>query len=726
MGMSAISTRSGAGGQTCLATGLSLALLLLSPGLADAGTYTVAGCDGSGRIDGWVASASSAEYATAYGGGCPGYPNAGGLIARSVARGTKTLAPAGSYASWTFRAPPGTRIVGFSGYFISNASAGWLPGIRDPYTGRWLNCSLACPIVHPQWTFLSYSGLSLPAISITTLCAAGGCRRDGSHRGQARVSHTGVVLADDWRPEIRITGGSIAAGGWLRGLRTLGYSARDNTGIRTLRTLVDGHTVGRSDRTCDPWAVTPCRSTAGKMTLDTRVLFPRDGRHVITLEGTDGGFNRGAASGTIYIDNTPPAQPKSLSVPAAGRWQSSNRFSASWSLPANEASPIWGAAYRLCPDVKAPRCVTRRHAGARLTSIKDLSVPHDGRWMLRLWLRDRAGNEDRDRSLVAGPLLLDRVAPGVKLLPRRSSDPTRLSVEASDAVSGVKDVAIEVHRRGSKVWRDLRVRRVAGHWSAVVDDEALAAGRYDIRARAIDAAQNERTVSATPDGRNATIKLPVRVRTALRVGRRVGHRRRQHFDRRVLTPFGRSTLLRGRLMSHGGNPFAGAVVRVSTRRSLSGARFKRIGRVRTGRRGRLRFRVPRGTSRTVRFRYPGTRLIQGATRKVALGVRASSTIDVKPRSTVNGGFVTFRGRLRGRPIPAGGKLVELQVYTRRQWRTFAQPRANAKTGRWRYQYRFEATRGLVTFRFRARIRHEAVYPYELGTSRRVRVRVRGL
>jgi hypothetical protein len=87
--------------------------------------------------------------------------------------------------------------------------------------------------------------------------------------------------------------------------------------------------------------------------------------------------------------------------------------------------------------------------------------------------------------------------------------------------------------------------------------------------------------------------------------------------------------------------------------------------------------------------------------------------------------VTFRGRLGGRPIPAGGKLVELQVYSRRKWRTFGTARANETTGLWSYRYRFESIMGRVSFRFRARIRKEATYPFDLGTSPRVRVSVRG-
>ena len=49
-----------------------------------------------------------------------------------------------------------------------------------------------------------------------------------------------------------------------------------------------------------------------------------------------------------------------------------------------------------------------------------------------------------------------------------------------------------------------------------------------------------------------------------------------------------------------------------------------------------------------------------------------------------------------------------------------------QTGLWRYSYRVEAVSGRVTFRFRARIRKESDFPFELGRSRQVRVTVRGI
>jgi hypothetical protein len=93
---------------------------------------------------------------------------------------------------------------------------------------------------------------------------------------------------------------------------------------------------------------------------------------------------------------------------------------------------------------------------------------------------------------------------------------------------------------------------------------------------------------------------------------------------------------------------------------------------------------------------------------------------------INGEYVTFRGRLHGGWLPAAGALVELQVYSRGQWRTFAQPRARAGSGRWSHAYRFETVRGRASFRFRARVRRQPGYPFMTGASRAVRVVVRGL
>jgi hypothetical protein len=190
--------------------------------------------------------------------------------------------------------------------------------------------------------------------------------------------------------------------------------------------------------------------------------------------------------------------------------------------------------------------------------------------------------------------------------------------------------------------------------------------------------------------------------------------------------FGRTIKLHGRLTTPGGNPLVDSEVEVSEQLALPGAVPRRIASLRTSRTGRFTFKALRGPSRVLRFRYAGTGTIRARTTTVDLRVQASSTLHPSRRKVRNGEYVTFRGRVRGRPLPSAGKLVELQVFTRGQWRTFAQPRASARTRRWAYAYRFEAVRGHVRFRFRARIRKETGFPYDLGYSRQKSVTVVGL
>jgi hypothetical protein len=110
---------------------------------------------------------------------------------------------------------------------------------------------------------------------------------------------------------------------------------------------------------------------------------------------------------------------------------------------------------------------------------------------------------------------------------------------------------------------------------------------------------------------------------------------------------------------------------------------------------------------------------------MSLLVRAKTTLRVSQTFALNGEAVAFSGRVRGRPLPNGGKLVELQARVRGSWRTFATTRADSR-GAWRYDYRFDGTRGRQVYSFRARVPREGTYPYEVGRSRRVKVTVVGL
>jgi protocatechuate 3,4-dioxygenase beta subunit len=315
------------------------------------------------------------------------------------------------------------------------------------------------------------------------------------------------------------------------------------------------------------------------------------------------------------------------------------------------------------------------------------------------------------------------------------ADPTRIDVHASDATSPLTRIEVEVRRRGKSQWLGLPTSTTSTGFSARLDDETLPDGIYEIRARATDSAGNERSTYREPAGNHAIRKVPSRVDTRLVAGQiKIVSARRTRSGRRrtrrviVVRPkilFGRTIRIRGRLTMAGGNAVANAAIEV-WEQGLRGAVSRRVAVIGTDHSGRFTFKALRGPSRTLRFRYPGTAVVRARSTEVHLRVKGSSTIGVNRRRVVNGEDIVLSGRVRGGPLPAVGKLVQLQAYSRGRWLTFATPRASRDTGRWAYRYRFTATRGTVTYRFRVRVPQEAGFPYISGVSRSVRVNVRGL
>ncbi len=151
--------------------------------------------------------------------------------------------------------------------------------------------------------------------------------------------------------------------------------------------------------------------------------------------------------------------------------------------------------------------------------------------------------------------------------------------------------------------------------------------------------------------------------------------------------------------------------------------WRYLSTVRTTSRGTFAFRIPPGPARTLRFRYPGSAVTQPVSDHVELRVKAAATIRTDRRRLRNGDSVIFSGRLLGKPLPAAGKLLALQARTQRGWRTFANPRARAVDGRWRFRYRFTGTTARSLYAFRLVAPEESGYPYVRGTSAITRILV---
>ena len=201
----------------------------------------------------------------------------------------------------------------------------------------------------------------------------------------------------------------------------------------------------------------------------------------------------------------------------------------------------------------------------------------------------------------------------------------------------------------------------------------LVNGVYEFRAHATDRAGNDSSIGPRDAGA-ATLRLPVRGVTRLRVGarkvkirkriirqggrRRTVKRRVVTLSQRVTARLGRSVRLHGRLLNEDGQPLEGAAVQVLDDAS---GQARLLATVQAGSDGWFRYRLRANHNRTIRFRYPGSRRIGSAESTVRLTVPAASTISVRPQQVFNGGSVEFRGRVRTTPIPLNGKLLEMQA-----------------------------------------------------------------
>jgi hypothetical protein len=197
------------------------------------------------------------------------------------------------------------------------------------------------------------------------------------------------------------------------------------------------------------------------------------------------------------------------------------------------------------------------------------------------------------------------------------------------------------------------------------------------------------------------------------------HRTRPRFDADVLATFGARLRLTGLLTNADGQPIDGATIEAFGERGNFA-----IGLATTGANGRFRYVLRASRNRDLVFRYGGSRRIGAATARFHLRVRAASSIQASRRRLRNGQQVTFTGRVRSRPLPESGKLIEIQAYFRGRWRTISTVRTD-RAGRWRFPYRFGATLGRVTYRFRAQLPVEGGYPFVSGHSRVAKVVVIG-
>ncbi|MGD9734010.1 MAG: hypothetical protein AB7V58_00120 [Solirubrobacterales bacterium] len=732
-----------------MAAAIATALVMLAaPGRAAAGEFTITAC----QADGEFASGAFQNFATRdmkWRRACnPLGPGLRGLVTANVARSGHVAV--GAQSAFVLSAPPETAIstMRWSGYahrrdcryalqLYAVRADGTPVGIKNVSADR--HCPRSDKAQASSWPRpRSYDLGGAVRIVQRVVCVGAPAAKFCSARGQnyLQTFTAEATVVDPTPPTVSIVpDGPLARGEWTSGPQMVSYEASDNTGVKAATAWIGGVPQEGSARSCDYAQQIPCPSGPGQIEVQTPRL--PEGTQAMHLSAQDAASNGGeSAPVTVRIDNTAPGAVP-VGVEGGEGWRNRDEFNLVWGNPPEaDRAPIVAVQYRVC-RVGTQECVSGSRPGAAISRIDGLAVPGPGEWEARIWRADAAGNEQPANASVPVRLRYDPEPPKLGFEANSSSDPTRVSVQVSDPISGLGGGEVEISRVGSGSWQVLPSTIEGGHIVTRIDDAALPAGEYQLRAAARDQAGNLAASEQRLDGQPMRLTLPLRTVTALDAGilrrhkvtkkvRRHGKPHKVEHTVSVLVPqatvdFGQRVQFAGKLLDRAGNPQAGATVEVYSH-PPEGAEAQ-VATLTTGADGGFGYEAKATTSSEMRFAYAGTATTLPAEGRVKLLVPGRSTLKVSKSYILNGQSVVFSGRVQGRPLPPLGKLLELQVWLK-EWSTFRTIRSGLD-GAWRIPYRFQRTCGLEWFKFKIRLPGEAGYPLESGSSPRVAVRVRG-
>jgi hypothetical protein len=348
-------------------------------------------------------------------------------------------------------------------------------------------------------------------------------------------------------------------------------------------------------------------------------------------------------------------------------------------------------------------CDFRRPAPCPTSAAKgfDLAGLPDGRHTLTTIAEDAASNVSRSERSIE----VDGTPPVIDRVPVTGR---RVSVLVSDVGSGIASGTIAVRDATDAPYTALKTTLRGGRLTATVPG-SFSMSSLGIQVSVVDRAGNALTCVVTS------------MSLSTRVGRGSARKVR---NERAKVGYGRAVTLSGRLTTVDGTALGGQPVVVTGVERRTGASAVELGRVSTDARGRFSVRVPAGPSRDVSVRFPGAEGLLHRVRSVSLRVPARATIRAARSSLRGHGKIRFSGRLRalGAKLPPGGKIVDLEASYRGRWSPVDTTRTRGSSGAWSATAEFSGRPG--RYPVRLRIRREASFPYDLGYSASVVVRVR--
>jgi hypothetical protein len=638
---------------------VTCAALAISAVPVSAGEYTVPFCDRS-------STGSTASWShTMTTGGAPYFyrdhvcsPH-GGYTYRRFEVWT---VPAGASDDWTFDAPAGTYVSRLDMYQDAlPRSAGAADAIfawqQDGSRSTVAAVRPEVPLSNASYSF-PLSGSKVIKLRTSLYCQDGatcpGTSANGSYGNEDYWHGALVHLIDPSLPTFETVGGE----GWkpapADGRDAIDYKVADTgAGVKDVRLYLDGVLQVTRSAACTAEELVPCPGSAtGTFTLDTTRLS--EGTHDLKLVASDGSSNEETKLQTITVRRAPqPADP------AAG------------GSPVSTTNPGWSGS-------GAPAVGDQLHGGQGSWTGTGLSFAYQ--WM-------RCDADGRNCVPIPGATNTTYTASPADVGHALQFCVTASNSGGSSTSCSTPTAAVVASHPGSANTADR-----PGEVSTPAPSHATGgpSGPAPDRGHANGAPAADKVVlTAVTNNRTSTQKVK----------------------------FGKRVPISGRLLGVDGAPISGAVLSVQVQTAVPGASMADAAQVATGRDGRFTYLAPAGPSRTIRFGYRSYSADTSFadTTDVHLLVAAGVTMKARLTTVRNRHATVFTGRLLGKPIPQRGVIVDLQVFFRKQWRTFAAPRTN-KAGVYKFKYRFMA--GAATWRFRARVRRETSYPFELGLSAR--------
>jgi hypothetical protein len=667
-----------------------------------------------------------------------------GLIVANVVH--DGLIKRGSLARVEFTAPPGTRITKFlwaGGPRRRDCRYAMLLFAEAPGLGYKplynLKANRRCASAGRAQAAKVKDTFNFPWPGVTRIVQQVMCKGtrerpwcSGRQLNYLRTKSATFDVVDDIAPTVEILQDTpLATGAWVRGTQPLNYTASDNIGVQLARAYFGGLEKAAHTRDCllaspkGPFsAPLPCPNGPGQIQVST--LEHVEGTQQLVVQAQDAASNTAfSAPVTARIDNTPPTR-VDVAVEGGEAWRNRSEWALAWtSPPEGDRAPISAVTYELC-TLAGNSCSRGTLASAGISRLP-MTVPSAGEWKVKLWRRDAAGNEAEDNASVPVTLRYDPEPPQLAFEPPQSADPTLVAVRVTDQVSGLANGAIEIGAAGSSTWQTLPAQKEGSRLVTRIDDAALPAGTYVLRAHASDQAGNVATTDRLGGGQPMVVTLPLRTPVALRAGFERTIRRRKQRPTTVLRAAARvgfmeQTRIVGRLATRDGRPIGGGAVEVLSRTGTDAEQL--VDTLTTDADGRFRSVATGTNSRTLRLAYAGSSLTLPSETSLEMKVPAATSVRVSRRRLRNGQAVTFTGRVRGLPVPIPGKLIELQVRFSSGWQTFRTIRSST-TGRWSSRYRFQRTQGVQHYHFRVRLPKEGGYPFETSVSRALVVQVSG-